>query len=236
MEAVRREPAAGGNQLEQRAAELYDELRVVNPVSLAAHTGATYHPLDDSRGAFHLALWGREVVLSFPEFSGQDEGSGRALGVFDQALLAYYFSTSDGAPETGRWISFSELPAGRFYAQAFQGYTGNKLAGVFENDGTGFAAAALRSGGRPLDEGESMGDHAFVFRALPRVPLLATCWLGDEDFPPSYRILFDAAAGHHLPTDACAILGSALTRRLIESYQLPRNEEGLLEIRKPDCD
>jgi hypothetical protein len=227
METVRREPASGKNQLEQRAAELYDDLRVVNPSSLAARTGATYHPLDDSRGAFHLTLWGQEVVLSFPDFGGQDGQSGRALGVFDQALLAYYFATSDGAPETGRWISFSELPAGRFYAQAFQGYTGKRLAGVFANDGADFVAAAIGSGGRPLDEGESMGDQAFVFRALPRVSLLAICWLGDEDFPPSYRILFDAAAGHHLPTDACAILGSALTRQLIENYQrLP--EQGVV--------
>jgi hypothetical protein len=216
MEAVQREPASGRDQLGQRAADLFDDLRVVNPSSLAVRTGATYHPLDDSRGAFHLTLWGQEVVLSFPDFISQHGESGRALGEFDRALLAYYFATSDGAPETGRWISFSELPDGRFYTQAFQGYTGKRLAMVFENDGAGFAAAAIRSGGRPLNKGESMGDHAFVFRVLPRVPLLATRWLGDEDFPPSYRILFDAAAGHHLPTDACAILGSALTRRLIE--------------------
>jgi hypothetical protein len=40
-------------------------------------------------------------------------------------------------------------------------------------------------------------------------------WLGDEDFPPSARVLFDASAGQHLPTDAFALLGSTLTHRLI---------------------
>jgi hypothetical protein len=39
-------------------------------------------------------------------------------------------------------------------------------------------------------------------------------WEGDEDFPSTYQILFDAAVSHHLPTDACAILGSILTHRL----------------------
>jgi hypothetical protein len=41
-------------------------------------------------------------------------------------------------------------------------------------------------------------------------------WLGDEDFPSTCQILFDAAAGHYLPSDAYAILGSTLTRRLIK--------------------
>jgi hypothetical protein len=60
-----------------------------------------------------------------------------------------------------------------------------------------------------------VGELAFAYQVLPHVRLLAACWLGDEEFPPSYRVLFDAAAGHHLTTDAYAILGSMLTRRLL---------------------
>ncbi|MFN2105113.1 MAG: DUF3786 domain-containing protein [Candidatus Promineifilaceae bacterium] len=47
--------------------------------------------------------------------------------------------------------------------------------------------------------------------------MAAVCWLGDEDFPTSYRILFDRSIEHHLPTDACAILGSMLTTRLTKA-------------------
>jgi hypothetical protein len=39
--------------------------------------------------------------------------------------------------------------------------------------------------------------------------------LGDENFPASCQILFDASACHYLPTDVCAILGSMLTRKLL---------------------
>jgi hypothetical protein len=86
------------------------------------------------------------------------------------------------------------------------------------NDEGGFAAAAGAIHGRELSTGGQLGDRAFAFRALPHVSLLVVCWLGDEDFPPSYRLLFDGAAKHHLSTDACAILGSGLTRRLIRAY------------------
>ncbi|MDL1911699.1 DUF3786 domain-containing protein, partial [Chloroflexi bacterium CFX6] len=53
------------------------------------------------------------------------------------------------------------------------------------------------------------------FQPLPRVPLMTTYWLGDEDFPSSCKILFDESATHYLPIDACAILGSMLTRKII---------------------
>jgi len=131
-------------------------------------------------------------------------------------MLAYYLSTSDGTPLTGRWIAFSELPDGTFYTQAFQGYTGGELAKVFQDDVEGFAEAAASIAGSMPVPGDPPGDEAAAFQILPNVRMLVSCWLGDEDFPSSYRVLFDAAAGHHLTTDAYAILGSMLTRRIIK--------------------
>ncbi len=101
---------------------------------------------------------------------------------------------------------------GRFYNQAFQGYTGAELQRHFKNDPEALRQAALNASGSLIED--SPGDFAFYFQALPRFPLLLVIWEGDEDFPPSFQLLFDAAAAHYLPTDACAILGSSLTSRL----------------------
>jgi len=53
------------------------------------------------------------------------------------------------------------------------------------------------------------------------VRVTVACWQGDEDFPSSYRVLFDAALAHQLPTDAGAVLGSTITRRLIAAHHDP---------------
>jgi hypothetical protein len=144
------------------------------------------------------------------------EGEDQPLSAFDQALLLYYLTTADGALLTGEWIAFSDLPDGRFYNQAFQGYTGHELVKVFGSDHMAFERAAASLDGRPYPQ----GDAAFLFHALPNITLLVIFWQGETDedspqFPASYQILFDANASHYLPTDAYAILGSALTRRLI---------------------
>jgi hypothetical protein len=133
-------------------------------------------------------------------------------------MVLYYFNTCDGTPMAASWIAFSELTDGRFYNQAFQGYTGRELVKAFGNDLEAFERAARNAGGEkrfPM-AGAPLGDAAFAYQALPRVPLLVVYWLGDEDFPPNSQILFDAAVSHHMPTDACAILGSSLTRRLLK--------------------
>ncbi len=199
--------------LAQRIAEIQLELHGRDTAVLAENTGATYTETGPGRGEFQLPLWGREVVLTWPDFVGRDGESGGLLPTFSMAILAYYFQKADGSPLTGEWIAFTELPDGQFYTQAFQGYTGRELLKAFGNDVGAFTRAAEKLGGRQ----EALGDAAFAFRVLPKVELLAVGWQGDEDFPPSYRVLFDASVSHHLPTDACAILGSTLTRRLINA-------------------
>ena len=201
------------NPLGDRVDEIRENLKNKKPESLAARTGSIYTPTRDSDGEFRLSFWSREVVISFPEFSGKYADTGDNVNPFDLTMLAYYFDVSDGAPIAGEWIAFNQIPGGMFYAQAFQGYSGDALAKVFGDDADAFINANEKMGGRR----EFFGNIAYSYQVLPRVPIMVVCWLGDEDFPSSYRMLFDSNAHHHLVTDAYAILGSNLTRRLIKA-------------------
>jgi len=201
------------NPLSDRVDEIQQNLKSKNPDGLAARTGALYTPNETGAGVFRLPFWSREVVLNFPNFDGYYADTGDPVSTFDLTMLAYYFNVSDGAPMTSEWIAFNQIPGGMFYAQAFQGYSGDELAKAFGNDSEAFMDANEKLGGRR----EFFGNLAYSYQVLPRVPIMVVCWLGDEDFPPSYRMLFDSNAEHHLVTDAYAILGSNLTRRLIKA-------------------
>ena len=61
------------------------------------------------------------------------------------------------------------------------------------------------------------GDAGFAFRMLPRVNLALVYHLGDEDFPASCQVLYDASTGHYLPIDVSAILGSMLARAVMRT-------------------
>lgn len=201
-----------------RVAELRDRLQSGDPADLAARAACEYIPFvavqAGSQGEFNLAVWGKPTRLTYPELIAQDALSGQELPTYMQALVLYYLATCDGTPASSQWIAFSELPDGRFYSQAFQGYTGVPLAQAFRESIDAFSQAAEACGG---ERRYSFGDVAYTFQALPRVALLIVFWQGDEDFPSTCQVLFDMAISHHLPTDACAILGSQLTRQLIKA-------------------
>jgi len=198
----------------RRIVELRQGLLHADPRQLERYTGATFIPRENQQGEFQFNLWNSPTTLSYPDFIARQASSQGELSAVNQALLLYYFTTADGTPLSGRWISFSELPNGRFYAQAFQGYTGNELGRAIANDQSGFEKAAESLGGvhQPL------ADASYAFQALPRAPVLIACWKGDEDFPSNYQVLFDGSASHYLPTDAYAILGSTLIHRLLGVY------------------
>jgi len=202
--------------LAARLDEMRDELIAKSPGELADFTGTTFYRTEQEIGEFRFQLWERDVALSYPELVASDRQSGEQLSSSSLALVLYYFLTCDGTRPSGQWISFSELPDGRFYNQAYQGYTGGKLAQVFQNDFDKFCLIAESLGGRRV---HLLGDAAYEYNVLPMVNLLVVTWQGDEDFNATYQVLFDAAVTHHLPTDAGAITASILAGRLLSELE-----------------
>lgn len=203
----------------RRIQELQSALQGADPARLAHQTGTEFVLEADGKQVFHFLFWNRPVRMHLPEWIIREAESGEPLPASFQALCLFYFTTANSAPRSGKWVSFSELPDGRFYNQAYQGYSGGELLRAFGDDLDVFRSAAERSGGKPLNAGETEipGDLAYRFQMLPRVELLVTVWAGDEDFPSSYQILFDASVSNYLPTDVCAIAGGMLAGRLMRS-------------------
>lgn len=196
--------------LERRADELRSDLLARVPEQLAALTETDLIGNGENR-LFRFAFWGKPVELSCQDFIARDQESQGILPPIHQAMILYYFHASRGSSQPGKWISFSELADGKFYNAAFQGYTYKKLLQHFGDDYEAFNLANQNICG----EKTSFGDGAYRYQVLPKVAMLIAYWQGDDEFPPSYKILFEDIVDYHLPTDACAILASMLTGKLV---------------------
>jgi hypothetical protein len=182
-----------------------EELRQRDPRELAARCGAEFE-----NGILRLKFFEEMHTITFPELKVHVEMTNKGCGLNRSSMFFYYLLTADGAPLAGKWVAFRELPGGMFYHQAYQGYSGDRLAKAIDNHIGVFERAAKTLGGIKLD----VGDAAFAFDALPRVCVAAVYYAGDEDFPASANVLFDASAIHYLPTDALGGVGSSLVDRL----------------------
>lgn len=201
--------------LAEKADELRAALRPLDPGLIAARSGAAFVEIGQGRGELRLPFWGAVHVISFPELLVYNP-KGEALSAFLQALFFYHLVTADGTPVTETWTSFGDLPGGRTYNQAFQGYTGDEITRIFGLDLDKFKSACEKAGGETLP----LGDAAYRFQCLPRMPVSIVYHLGDEDFPSACKILFDASATHYLTIDGCAIIGSMLAQRIIKTTTL----------------
>ena len=196
----------------RRTDELRTELKHIPAEVLAARTGSVFSPVGSEGGEFRFQFNRQSVSGTYPDMVFHSS-EGKELPEFQQLELLYYFVTSDGIPLTGKYVSFADLPGGRMYAQAFQGYSGNEVVKVFDENIEAFKAACELANGQPA----GIADAAYVFQVLPRVAVQLVYWLGDEDFPSSCKILFDAAATHYLTIDGCAIIGSSVAHRIIKN-------------------
>jgi len=193
------------------------ELAQKNPNTLALRAGAIFNPKSDSGGELRMFYQSREILLQFPAFTGKFTDDGTSLSAFDTALLTHYFANTDGTALAGQWIPFEQWANSQSKAQNFQQSTGDVLANTFGNNAEAFIAANQQINGRQ----EFFANLAYSYQVLPRVSLLVVCWLGSEDSPAAYRILFDANTRHHLSIEFCALLGSHLTQQIVNASSAP---------------
>jgi len=128
-------------------------------------------------------------------------------------VLAYYILHGGQGEPAGRWAAYRDFKDGAFFHGAFSGMVENNIAEHFSGRMSELEEAAAALGGRPLEAGLG-GDFCCRFPALPRVPLALVFYDGDEDFPASARILFDAGAPQFLDMECLAVLGLILSDQL----------------------
>jgi hypothetical protein len=207
-EAIEKAHLAWQESMLRQLDVLRAEIQAVQPGRLAVNCGAS---LQDQQ--IHLTYWGQPVAISLPDLRARLLADGSECSVYDTGMLLYYLRQADGTPMADRWISYRELPGGSFYNQAFQGYSGDRLARTYGDVPEAYTNAAHALDGISLPD---LPGIAFAFLPLPRIRLASILYPGDDEFPARASVLFDAAAGHYMTTDGLALLGAGLVGRLLK--------------------
>ncbi len=199
--------------LEPQIKEAREKLLQIDPAEVAADSGVLWVPDDSSR--FEISFFGQPYTVSWPDLL-VSKPDGQVCSNLDQAFLLEYLLIADGAPLADAWVSLGGLPNGSFYEQAYQGYSGNLLARAFRGRPADLRRAAESIGGEAL----TLGDLAFRYLALPRIPLALVYWSGGDEFPDSAQVLFDRSASHYHHLEMLAHLGSLLCQKVIAAAKV----------------
>jgi len=137
--------------------------------------------------------------------------SKRVVSLVTRILILHHLIRADGSPITGKWVAYKDIPGGLLYGAVFARRVTEPLQRKFGNSAKSFRETGAQSRGVPVE----VGDASFILQAFSRVPLQYVLWEGDEEFPPSVQLLFDASADHYLSLEDMVVLGQVTTGRLI---------------------
>jgi hypothetical protein len=168
-----------------------DQLSDKDPELLASYSGALIARDKEGETSLVLSTLGQKVSITWPDFVFGSEKAEAEIPIQQQVLYLHYLCgawASSGPRAMGEWISFQEIPDGRFYMDAFQRRAKDPMVMTFgEKPEILLKVAVELYGADPFDQ----GDVSVVVRALPLVPIALILWRGDEEFPPEGNILFD---------------------------------------------
>jgi hypothetical protein len=157
----------------------------------------------------------RDVLISSPDMELSYPGSEKEVPIQDQVLLLHYLKGTLSAGEgdnANDWVSFQDLPDGRFYMDAFLKRAKVPLVNAFgANPKRLIELASEVYGASPAE----FGDFSVKIKALPRVPVVLVLWEGDDEFPPEGNILFDRGISGILPAEDAAWLAGAVVYPLV---------------------
>ena len=153
--------------------------------------------------------------IQFPQIEFHSP-SKKVVSLVTRILLLHYLIRADGYPLTGKWVAYKDIPGGLLYAGVFARRVTEPLQRRFGKSARSFKETGIRSGGEPVE----IGDASFTLHAFPCVPLQYVLWEGDEEFPPSVQLLFDASVDHYLTLEDIVVLGQVTAGRLINRSEL----------------
>ena len=184
-------------------------IKKMNLEERAKKAGADYQK-GEEREIITIHFFSAPYHIQFPQIEFYSPAK-KVVSLVTRILLLHYLIRADGNPLTGKWVAYKDIPGGLLYAGVFARRVTEPLQRKFGKSAESFREAGMKSGGEPVE----IGDVSFVLHAFPSVPVQYVLWEGDDEFPPSVQLLFDASVEHYLALEDIVVLGQVTTGRLI---------------------
>jgi len=159
-----------------------------------------------------IPFLGSIYEVSYPDFQFKNrEDENREIPLPEQVLILHYLQGKKPINIYDEWISYREIPGASFYFGPFTARAITPMVKAFGKNFELFEKSFNVLGGKRINE----GDIAFLYYFFPLVPVKLILWEGDEEFPPSGNILFDATISDILSPEDVAWLAGMIVYKLI---------------------
>ena len=185
-------------QFEAMLAVAQERLAQHAPEDIAEKAGAQY-----ADGSFSLKTLEQTVAVRLSDCTIQ-----RPLSKWHALTLLHYLDLADGAPLTGRTITFSQYKDGLVRG----GGLDRNAELIVRRDLSVLPPEELERRCEALGANfeTSNADLCARFDFAPRYPVWLKVWFGDEEFPASGHLFVDASAPRYLTIEDAVTVGALI--------------------------
>lgn len=188
------------------------KLAAKDPQEMARNADVGY---DNTTNVFTVPYMENQYTVSYPDGAVNFADRQEEVNITEKILILHYLIHANGTPLQNKWISFKELPDGAIYIDPFTRRTINPMVKVFGDNQEKFVEMTKYLNPKK----ETLGDTSLTIFAFPRVPVTYVLYSGDDEFPASGNVLFDASGPNYLPTEDFAFVASLPIHRLCALVQ-----------------
>lgn len=174
-------------------------LASMNPDAVCKAAKASY---DAATSSYTVKSLGVDIVVSVPQKSMTSTADGSAvllqrLGYFSRLSILWYLVSVKDLACTGTPVKLENIPGGEIFIKGSHVLPLDKVEQKYGRDKAGFIEKGKRLGGEIIKG----GDASIRLLPLPRIPVVLTLWLEDEEFPPRVDLFFDSTCSLQMPVD-----------------------------------
>lgn len=129
---------------------------------------------------FKVNIHSGEVTFAQP-------GNEEPTSLQKMVILHHLVEVKENPVLTGEFVTIAAIKDAWVHQRAFENNGTTPLAREFAGRTEDFVKAGKALGGQVI----TGGDHAFILKAFPRIPLKIIFWDGEEGIPAAANILFD---------------------------------------------
>lgn len=119
-------------------------------------------------------------------------------------LILTYLRGANALPLSDKWVSFSELKNGMLKYHSFLKECEERLNN-FLTQSLKEAESLLEKLGAKREESIS-ADYAWKLNLLPKIPIIISFWMGEDEIPSETKILFDSTTDRFLDIESLFFL------------------------------
>jgi hypothetical protein len=186
-----------------------EKFKKADPSSVSHRSGAKLRTVD-SQDRIEVDYLGCRYLIYLPEVEIVCQDSAKKVSLREKTIILHYLVQSKGTPTSGRWIDLRELPGGITYYPVFVGRVHRPFLKVFGNNPSLFLKVAQALKGIQAE----VADFSAKIQVFPRVPIIFALYLGDEEFPPDCKVLFDTNITDYLSTEDVVVVCEETVRKL----------------------